>query len=1251
MAFFRKGTGLILCSIILSVVFAKASQTLSEGFIIKDFLEKLGTWEVLASNYGVENASSIEKNYCNLPFITCDRGKVISIILTYSAPSNVLSRPPLRGILSPLLRNLTSLKTLVISGHDVRGPVPPEWAYGFVGLEYMNLTYNLISGTLPSVWGTNGSFASLRRMVLGPQRVIQGLGSSMETGFGLAGVLPGSWGSVGAFSELGLLDLSGNNFNGTIPNGWFQDGSFPKLSHLNLAVNDLTGTLPADLINLVNLETLSLERNVLTGSIPASWASSANWPVLSSLVLQYNHLNGTLPSFNLSKLETLIVAGNSLTGTLPPYMGSPLRFLNLIGNKLTGSLPVTWGVGALPNVEKLYLTDNLLTGIFPAQWANRGTFRNLDTLFLDGNRLSGALPNGLDAQSFPALRALQLSGNALSGTLPDSWGRAQGLPSLQLFGASGNNLTGQLPLSWFQGNAFPKLTHLLLRGNRLSGSLPRMEPLPSNDQGRQFYVLDLAFNNISGPLAPSWPQALTKVQQIFLQNNTLSGTLDDWFPDNQMSWSFLKDMCLSNNNLRGPLPADGLQSFTYPQRVWLLPGNRFCGAIPKPPATFIIKAYDPILCPAGPDWAQLQCAEAPFPTLPPCTGNGLPSATRSGSSYTSLAYFTLVGLVDYSFNKSRQVFLDVVGQALMPVGKFSLSVVRLDNTTSLTTLKDTRMQAAPPSVGAPYVAVGLPQPRRSLFSAVTLSQWSPAASPLQSGRGKGLPMQSFTSPAAAASPAPAPGGSSWASLAQPSGKDAMSGTMDLTQSWGPGSDDISVDPDAVSVLLKIHGLKSRQQGEEVNNILRNWTASDPSTSSPSMLVQKLQQKGMVVEAATLTGFTTNLESPTFQAPSLAPSAVSPVPAPAMAPAQPATVAPAQIGGGQFPSGSPSPIFGGVASPATVPTNAMKPARSPQGPGGGGQDQGPVRITGIVIGIVSAAALAVIGLYFVRKPCRRKWSSWRQTTGALVEMPSGGSGAGPFASMSQGTSNNITRASVQNGTSSIASSSSGPDQFISRPSADSLPKPETDAAALLAVPKAEVANDSTLTGSRSRDMERVDEMMEKRYDLSLDDLYTEEEGVRKIGLGRELGEGSFGKVYLAKYDGYDVAVKVLKEDTSTMQIEALRCEVKIMRHLHSEYLMTCRGASLQRAPYFLVMDYMPYGSLGDTLRGSGRFPKTDLLLGFYMKDKGNQDGKVLNHYAIRFARDVAAGLEFMHRNQVTLFCQLINTPGYAILILS
>jgi len=98
----------------------------------------------------------------------------------------------------------------------------------------------------------------------------------------------------------------------------------------------------------------------------------------------------------------------------------------------------------------------------------------------------------------------------------------------------------------------------------------------------------------------------------------------------------------------------------------------------------------------------------------------------------------------------------------------------------------------------------------------------------------------------------------------------------------------------------------------------------------------------------------------------------------------------------------------------------------------------------------------------------------------------------------------------------------------------------------------------------------------------------------FAIGRPLGKGKFGNVYLARErsSGLVVALKVLfKVQLAKARMERqLRREVEIQTHLAHPHILRLHGAFHDEARVVLVLEHAPRGELYRDLRRAGTFPE-------------------------------------------------------------
>ncbi len=441
----------------------------------------------------------------------------------------------LSGELPAELETLSDLRVLDLSGNQLTGSIPSEWADGLDVLLRLNLSDNELSGAIPAGLGNHH---------------LDTLNISYNQ---LDGEIPPELGNLVNLKE---LNLSHNELSGAIS---YQLSSFADLAGCEtLGEARLTQPIVDYLKDmgyagtLARLETLDLSDNKLSGAIPAMLCSLADLRVLN---LSDNRLSGTIPAElgKLTEMRTLRLDGQSpynQRGEPPPSDTSDYD----TQQKWWLHGPIPPELGKLAELEALNLGNNQLTGDVPSQLGNATKLRALD---LSVNLLSGVIPPELG--NLTILEKLDLSSNQLVQPIPDQFGHLTNLTVLNL---SGNSLTGQIPAEL---GRLP-LVYLGLHSNDFADdACVPIRPENANILDRDPGVDELP------PLCPTEEEMYeTEVlRHIFYRlggenwiaktgwDPDVSRNLDDWYGvDLHESGEYVgqvKSLDLSNNNLRGDI--------------------------------------------------------------------------------------------------------------------------------------------------------------------------------------------------------------------------------------------------------------------------------------------------------------------------------------------------------------------------------------------------------------------------------------------------------------------------------------------------------------------------------------------------------------------------------------------------------------------------------------------------------------------------------------------------------------------------
>lgn len=330
----------------------------------------------------------------------------------------------------------------------------------------------------------------------------------------LTGVLPIDFSGV---PRLNQLDLDDNQLHGPLPPALF---GLEALTQLSLSQNAISGPLPVAISRLSQLKMLFLSENVLLGTIPESLPLS-----LYELDCSKNAFTGMIPRsistlLNLSRLD---LSNNNFTGT-PPLLPVALSILRLGGNSLEGSLAFI--EPALATLSVLDVSSNLFTGHLPDISAS-----TLATFVVSANCFSGSIAasicdavylttlaldalaagKGCRSPFWPGPKSAFVSKSSISGSIP---GCLFTLPRLQTLHIAGNGLPGAMRCIGSED-----LSSLIISWNRISGVIPSC----LQENMSRFDVFDVSNNKLGGSI-----ERMNEIRadtRVSLTGNRLSGQL------------------------------------------------------------------------------------------------------------------------------------------------------------------------------------------------------------------------------------------------------------------------------------------------------------------------------------------------------------------------------------------------------------------------------------------------------------------------------------------------------------------------------------------------------------------------------------------------------------------------------------------------------------------------------------------------------------------------------------------------------
>ncbi|XP_010261133.1 PREDICTED: probable inactive receptor kinase At5g10020 [Nelumbo nucifera] len=268
-----------------------------------------------------------------------------------------------------LLESLIPLEELDLSLNGFSGSVH---GINSTTLKILNLSSNILSGSLPSALGTCVMVDLSKNNFSGDISIMQGWGDTLEVINLSSNALSGSFPNLAnQFQRLISIMISSNSIIGELPSEF---GTYPRLSIVDFSFNELTGPIPSGFFTSLTMTKLNLSGNKFRGTIP----------------LQGSHTTELLVLPSYSQMESLDLSCNLLTGSLPSEIGNMerLKLLNLSRNTLSGEIPSA--MNKLSGLEYLDLSNNNFKGKIPD-----GLPSNLKVFSVSYNDLSGQVPDNL----------------------------------------------------------------------------------------------------------------------------------------------------------------------------------------------------------------------------------------------------------------------------------------------------------------------------------------------------------------------------------------------------------------------------------------------------------------------------------------------------------------------------------------------------------------------------------------------------------------------------------------------------------------------------------------------------------------------------------------------------------------------------------------------------------------------------------------------------------------------------------------